>query len=262
MAYQLATDAPEMARLAAQADALAEDAAILFDRIGVGPGWSCLDLGCGLGEVTRMLAARVGPAGRVCGLDQEPRYLRHAEAIAVPNASYVQADALRSGLPADSFDLVHGRLLTGATSTPEALLREALRMTKPGGHVALQENDAGFAACYPGHPAHARLKAMLGRGLNESGHGSGIARRLFGIFRDLGLQEVGYRPFVMSCRAGEPLTQWLPDIVQSLRATLLRAGWTTADALDATLAECRAHLADPGTTQILYLMVQVWGRKP
>lgn len=262
MAYQLATDAPEMTRLATQASALAPDAAILFDRIGVGPGWSCLDLGCGLGEVTRLLAKRVRPAGRVCGLDLEPRFLRHAEAMAPPATSYLQADALRSGLPADSFDLVHGRLLTGATSSAEALLAEALRLARPGGHVALQESDPGFNACYPGHPAHMRLKALLGRGLNESGHGGGIARRLFGIFRDAGLREVGFRPFVVGCQADEPMAHWLPDTVQSLRGTILRAGWTTAEALDATLAECRAHLADPGTTQILYVMVQVWGRKP
>lgn len=262
MAYQLAADALEMRRLATQAAALAADAELLFERIGVGPGWSCLDLGCGLGEVTRMLAARVGPSGHVCGLDMEPRLLRHAAATAVPNARYLQADALRSGLPDNTFDLVHGRMLSGATALPEDLVREAVRLAKPGGAVTLQEQDLGFTACYPGHPAHARLKSLLGRSLNESGYGTGIARRLFGIFRDSGLREVGYRPFLIGCQSNEPLTHWLPDTVQSLRATILRTGWLDADALDALLAECRMHLDHPGTTQTLYVMVQVWGRKP
>ena len=117
MAYQLAHDAPEMARLAAQAAALAPDAAMLFDRIGVGPGWSCLDIGCGLGEVTRMLAARVAPSGRVCGLDMEPGFLRHAAAIAAPNASYLEADALRSDR-ARFARFFHGMLSQGVYMAP------------------------------------------------------------------------------------------------------------------------------------------------
>src|SRR3954469_4264147 len=41
----------------------------LFDRLGVGAGLCCLDVGCGGGDVTLELARRVGPRGRVIGVD-------------------------------------------------------------------------------------------------------------------------------------------------------------------------------------------------
>ena len=41
----------------------------LFDRLGVGAGLRCLDAGCGGGDVTLELARRVGPRGRVIGVD-------------------------------------------------------------------------------------------------------------------------------------------------------------------------------------------------
>ena len=41
----------------------------LFDRVGIPSGATCLDAGCGGGDVTVELARRVGPHGRVIGLD-------------------------------------------------------------------------------------------------------------------------------------------------------------------------------------------------
>src|SRR5215218_3216591 len=41
----------------------------LFDRLGIGAGLRCLDVGCGGGDVTLELARRVGPRGRVVGVD-------------------------------------------------------------------------------------------------------------------------------------------------------------------------------------------------
>src|SRR5215213_1066923 len=41
----------------------------LFDRLGVGAGLQCLDVGCGGGDVTLELERRAGPRGRVLGVD-------------------------------------------------------------------------------------------------------------------------------------------------------------------------------------------------
>ena len=46
-----------------------------FDRLGVGPGWQCLEIGAGGGSVVRHLSERVGPSGRVLATDIEPRFL-------------------------------------------------------------------------------------------------------------------------------------------------------------------------------------------
>jgi tRNA A58 N-methylase Trm61 len=68
-------------RLEIQSQTLAADAAIMLDRIGVGAGWRCLDLGCGPGGITDLLSARVGPTGRVVGFDGDSVFLDHARRL-------------------------------------------------------------------------------------------------------------------------------------------------------------------------------------
>ena len=56
-------------RLRILARVLHSSTAALFERLGVGDGMVCLDIGCGGGDVTLELARRVGPRGRVVGAD-------------------------------------------------------------------------------------------------------------------------------------------------------------------------------------------------
>ena len=57
----------EIERLHIQADAVAPETRMMLDRIGVQPGWTCLDIGCGPRGITDLLSERVGagwPRGR------------------------------------------------------------------------------------------------------------------------------------------------------------------------------------------------------
>jgi hypothetical protein len=58
--YPIERRSGEIERLHVQSAALAADTDIMLDRIGVGPGWRCLDLACGPAGITGALAARVG----------------------------------------------------------------------------------------------------------------------------------------------------------------------------------------------------------
>src|ERR1700722_13782956 len=72
--YALGSSRGESARLQRQADELAPDSAALLDRVGLQPGQSAIDLGCGPRGLLDMLAERVAPAGRVVGLDSDPAH--------------------------------------------------------------------------------------------------------------------------------------------------------------------------------------------
>ena len=56
-------------RLRLIARALGATTGNLFDRLGIDLGMRCLDVGCGGGDVALELARRVGPGGRVVGVD-------------------------------------------------------------------------------------------------------------------------------------------------------------------------------------------------
>src|ERR1051326_1228095 len=76
----------------------------MLDRIGVAPGWHCLDLGCGPRGITDLLSVRVGPAGRVVGFDADAVFLDHARQYANSrgflNVEFMRGDVFRTGLPA------------------------------------------------------------------------------------------------------------------------------------------------------------------
>ena len=251
----------EIERLRLQAAALAADAAIMLDRIEVGAGWRCLDLGCGPGGITDLLTERVGATGRVVGLDADPVFLEHARRR-IHRAEFVEGDAYASGLPGGSFDLVHMRFIAGTAGGPERLLAEAMRLARPGGIVALQEPDIATLNCHPPHPAWDRLRSALDAAFTAVGADVRVGQRLFALARHAGLEDVQYRPVLIGVRAVDPMVDYLPSTAESLRAAVIARGLMREPEFDRALAECRAHLADPDTVFTMYTVAQVWGRKP
>jgi ubiquinone/menaquinone biosynthesis C-methylase UbiE len=78
--YLLGRTPEEYERLRWQARIWEPATAELLDRAGLAPGARCLDVGCGPGETTRLLAERTGPSGRVLGVDVDARLGRDARA--------------------------------------------------------------------------------------------------------------------------------------------------------------------------------------
>jgi ubiquinone/menaquinone biosynthesis C-methylase UbiE len=259
--YPIERRAGEVERLRVQSDALAHHTEAMLDQIGVGPGWRCLDLGCGPRGITDVLAERVGPAGSVVGLDFDATFVEIGVRGAPPNVRFVRGDAYATGLPGAGFDLVHVRFLACTVGEPERLIAEAIRLARPGGVVAMQESDPVTLNCYPPHPAWTVLRAAW-IGCFPGTSELPVAQRSFRLLRRSGLRDVQYRPCVVGVRSGDPWQDYLPATVESLRARVLERGLIAEDAFDATLAACRLHLADPETVFVGPMLVQVWGRVP
>jgi 2-polyprenyl-3-methyl-5-hydroxy-6-metoxy-1,4-benzoquinol methylase len=68
-------------RLARQAAVMAPATRAFLTRVGLRPGWACLDVGCGDGQVTVELARAAGPRGRAVGLDLDPDALTIARPL-------------------------------------------------------------------------------------------------------------------------------------------------------------------------------------
>jgi SAM-dependent methyltransferase len=252
----------EIERLHVQSAAFARDVEVMLDLIGVSEGWSCLDLGCGPGGITEPMSRRVSAAGRVLGLDKDAQFLDHARPRAPPNVEFRQGDAYDSGLPPDSFDLVHMRFLASTAGDPERLIREAIRLCRPGGVVALQEPDCATLNCYPPHPAWEKLKSAIVGVFGGVGGDVHLGQRLYGMVRRMGLVDVDFRPVLIGVRSTDPMVDYLPATVESLRSTITGLGLLSDNELPSILAEARRHLQKPDTVFTLYTVAQVWGRKP
>jgi SAM-dependent methyltransferase len=250
----------EIERLHVQSRAMAPDTLAMLDRIGPMGGWRCLDVGCGPGGITDLLSARVGASGRVVGLDMDAEFLAHARANAAANVEFRQDDAYGSSLLPGTFDLVHMRFVASTAGDPERLLKEAARLVRPGGIVALQEPDGTTLNCFPEHPAWGKLKAALLGAFAGVGANLELARELYSVVYWAGFHDVQYRTAILGVRAGDPMIDYLPSTVESLRGTILKLGLMRESDLTDALQDCRAHLAKPGTAFTMYTLAQVWGR--
>lgn len=100
-----------------------------------------LDIACGDGEPALTLARRVGPQGKVLGIDLAERMVEaarsHAKAAELENVSFEVMDAEQLSLPESTFDLVTCRFGLQIVTDPDLALEEMQRVLKPGGRVAL-----------------------------------------------------------------------------------------------------------------------------
>ena len=134
-------------------------------------------------------------------------------------------------------------------------------MARPGGTVALQEPDGSTLNCYPPHPAWERLKAALLGVFSSVGADLQLAKRLYTIVRQTDLEDVQYRPFLIGVRSVDPMVDYLPSTIESLRSAVIKLGYFSESDFSDVLAECRNHLRKPDLSFTMYTVAQVWARK-
>lgn len=104
------------------------------------PGEAVLDVGCGAGQLTLEAAERVGPAGRVVGVDLSAPLLdlarRRASEAAVESVTFLEADAQVHALLPDAFDVVLSRFGVMFFDDPVAAFENLRRATAPAGRLA------------------------------------------------------------------------------------------------------------------------------
>ncbi len=177
---------------------------------GVGSGDAVLEVGCGTGVVLRALAARVGRRGRVVGVDPS-RSLRAAAARILRGHPRRRAITVRAGhgarLPfaADRFDATLAVTVLLHVADPLAVVKEMARVTRPGGVVAVQDQDFGTVALtHPDRTLSTRiLEGVAGRMYEEPWSG----RRLPGLLRAAGLERVRLQTEVFQDTTLEPYTK-------------------------------------------------------
>jgi SAM-dependent methyltransferase len=264
--YALGSNPAESARLQRQSDELRPQTADLLGRIGLAPGQSALDLGCGPSGILDLLSVAVFPGGRVTGLDADPAHTtlarQHASERGLVNVEVVTADARHTGLPPDSFDLVHARTVLVTIPEPQDVLAEMVRLARPGGWVASQEPDIEGAFCYPPLPAWDRLHEIFRASFGRSGADLLIGRRLPELYRRAGLDDIEVVVHAPVYPAGHSRSTILPDLVRSLRPMILDLGLSDEPELTELDRAVREHLADPRTLALAHLLVVTWGRKP
>lgn len=110
-----------------------------------------VEIGCGPRGCLDLLARRVGAPGRVVGVERSAEQAERARYFVadrhLTNVEVMTADARALELPAKTFDLATARLVLVNVPRPEEIVAEMVRLTKPGGIIALHEPDSTTQRC-------------------------------------------------------------------------------------------------------------------
>ena len=173
----------------------------LLARAAVRPGERVVDIGCGCGATTLLLARAVGPAGHVLGIDVSvPMLARAAERL--PKGGPVElvcADATTHRFARASFDLLCSRLGVMFFAEPARAFANLRTALKPGGRlrfVAFRAARENPWMMLPLHAAYEHVPRLPQLGPEEPGPFAFASEaRVRGILGEAGFAEVELEPY-------------------------------------------------------------------
>jgi SAM-dependent methyltransferase len=225
----------------------------LLKRLGVGPGWRCVEIGAGAGSVARWLSERVGPEGHVLATDLDPRLL---EGFGAPNVEVRALDVLADELPAGTFDLVYARLLLEHVGV--RALRGMLPALCPGALLVIEDYDCALLVSHLPDDVEELVNGAILDVMSKAGFDPYFGRKAAAELIAAGLTDVGAEGRACVVRGGTPDVDFARLTLLALRAAMLEAGSVSDADCDATLA----RYGDPAWFRVVPLMVAAWGRAP
>jgi len=182
----------EYERLRRQSDLLEPITKSVLDRVGLSPGMSCLDLGCGSGEVMRLMAERVGQTGRVVGIDVDAKLgagmLSVLKSKGYRQCSFIEGNvASLEKIETGNFDLVFARLLLLHLDDPVLALRKMYELVRPGGRIVLQDYYFPTVDSYPVLEALLEFKTVFFGVYEKEGRETRMGLKLPAFFIEAGI---------------------------------------------------------------------------
>jgi serine phosphatase RsbU (regulator of sigma subunit)/ubiquinone/menaquinone biosynthesis C-methylase UbiE len=207
-----------------------------------------LDVGCGLGQLTRAMARAVHPNGFVVAVDRDPDQLAEAARLAEKSneqdlVEFRQGDIAHLPLADEewgTFDIAHARFVLEHVRDPEAVVRLMIRAIKPGGRIILEDDDHEVLKLWPEVPEFKKLWQAYVRAYSELGNDPFVGRRLVAIQHEAGLvptsNTILFFGSCAGCSTFEGIVTNFIGIVESARSAMLSSGSLSAAEFDDGIA--------------------------
>ena len=214
-------------------------------------GQRLLDVGSGPGTITADLARLVGEVVAL-EVNEAAADLTRAELDrqGVTNATVVVGDVHALDLVDDAFDVVHAHQVLQHVADPVGALREMLRVTRPGGAVAVRDSDYGHFSWHPASAGLDRWLALYDAAARANGGEPHAGRMLLAWAHAAGAGHVEASSSTWCFATPEDREWWgslWADRITStaLARQLVDEGRATSAELAAVAADWRAWAVDP-----------------
>jgi len=226
-------------------------------------GMSCLDIGCGSGDVTLKMAALVGAEGHVVGVDRDQTILQLARHEADKEGLPVTFQRLEAEELAEesAYDLVFARYLLSHLPRPQRAVEVMVRAARPGGRLVLEDVFFSGHICYPSNAAFDRFVELYQAVARmKEGGDAAIGVRLLGMALEAGLEEVRVGLVLPTFREGEG--KWVTRVtMEHIREAAVGARLASDPEVDKVVSELGRLADDDRTLMSIAPTFQVWARK-
>lgn len=213
---------------------LLNDAAL--QRLALTGGEKILDVGSGLGQLTRAMARAAGPSGRVVGIERSLEQLRESKRLASLSGEEGLFDPRQGNATAlplrreewGSFDIVHTRFVLEHVNDPLAVVRMMVEAARPGGRIVLQDDDHDVLRIFPEPSGFYELWQAYIRSYEKLGNDPYVGRRLVSLLHQSGaLPVLNQWLFFGSC-SGHPhfpvYASNLRGVIESAKEAIVPTG--------------------------------------
>ncbi len=224
--YILGNKDSEITRLEIQATLFEPLTRQTLLNAGLKKGMSCIDIGCGSGSVTRLMANLVGKTGYVVGVDIDNRYLQYCNSniTSGQNIEFIHDDICKSQLDSEErFDIVYSRFMFHHLTDRREAVRSMKRLAKKGGTIMIQDLDhaAGSWLCYPENKAVNTLRKVYVALIKKGGGDPLAGRKLYKLLIDesLNANVECYSPCILMGQ--EPYSSLGWQLAESIKPQIL-----------------------------------------
>lgn len=237
----------------------------LINDAGIVEGMRVLDVGCGNGEVSLLIAKAVGSNGEVVGVDRNEELLSVArnrvKEESISNVTYLAADISNSLSEIGIFDAVVGRRVLMYLPNPMQVLKNLSAVLKENGIVAFQEVDSTVSSVQTQVlPLHEKVNKWIWNTIEKEG-----ADITMGFTLPPMLQKSGFVVENIKAEAnvqGQKSHHPLASVVRAISKRIIEHGVATKTEIDIESLEQRLKDERSGSSVFISeLTFSVWGKK-